>query len=120
MGAARAANSRRQSHGCSGNDLRLRGRSRAIRGVTSRLPNSLAASDGNRVAGTLVRFAPVSGGPLEGTGAMNKESVMDESSQAAGILLKLYELRTEPTLRQARAWFVFEFHPSTAQDVLAA
>ena len=45
---------------------------------------------------------------------------MSESSQAAGTLLKLYELRTEPTLRQARSWFVFEFHPSTAQDVLAA
>jgi hypothetical protein len=45
---------------------------------------------------------------------------MAESSQAAGTLLKLYELRTEATLRQARAWFVFEFHPNTAQDVLAA
>ncbi|HEY8182518.1 MAG TPA: hypothetical protein VII32_09775 [Thermoanaerobaculia bacterium] len=45
---------------------------------------------------------------------------MAESSQAAGTLLKLYELRTEPTLRQARSWFVFEFHPGTAQDVLAA
>jgi hypothetical protein len=45
---------------------------------------------------------------------------MGESSEAAGTLLKLYELRTEPTLRQARSWFVFEFHPNTAQDVLAA
>ena len=45
---------------------------------------------------------------------------MADSSQAAGTLLKLYELRTEPALRQARAWFVFEFHPSTSQDVLAA
>jgi hypothetical protein len=44
---------------------------------------------------------------------------MAESSQAAGTLLKLYELRTEPTLRQARAWFVFEFHPAAAQDVVA-
>ena len=45
---------------------------------------------------------------------------MADSSHAAGSLLKLYELRTEPTLRQARAWFVFEFHPGTSQDVLAA
>jgi hypothetical protein len=45
---------------------------------------------------------------------------MADSSQAGGNLLKLYELRTEPTLRQARAWFVFEFHPNSAQDVLAA
>jgi hypothetical protein len=40
------------------------------------------------------------------------------SSTAAEVLLKLYELRTEPTLRQARAWFAFEFHPTTARDVL--
>jgi hypothetical protein len=45
---------------------------------------------------------------------------MADSSQAAGTLLKLYELRTEPTLRKARSWFVFEFHPNSAQDVLAA
>ena len=44
---------------------------------------------------------------------------MSDSSGAAAALLKLYELRTEPTLRQARAWFTFEFHPNTAQDVLA-
>ncbi len=37
----------------------------------------------------------------------------------ADVLLKLYELRTDPTLRQARAWFVFEFHPTSAQDILA-
>jgi len=46
--------------------------------------------------------------------------MVTDSSQAAGVLLKLYELRTEPTMRQARAWFIFEFHPSTSQDVLAA
>jgi hypothetical protein len=39
--------------------------------------------------------------------------------QAAGVLLKLYELRTEPALRQARAWFAFEFHPTSARDVLS-
>jgi hypothetical protein len=43
---------------------------------------------------------------------------MAEPATAAGLLLKLYELRTEPTLRQARAWFAFEFHPSSARDVL--
>src|SRR4051794_20845121 len=43
-----------------------------------------------------------------------------ESSIAAEVLLKLYELRTEPELRRARAWFAFEFHPVTAKDVLSA
>jgi len=43
---------------------------------------------------------------------------MADQSQAAAVLLKLYELRTEPALRQARAWFAFEFHPQSAHDVL--
>lgn len=43
---------------------------------------------------------------------------MIDASHAANALLKLYELRTEPTLRQARAWFTYEFHPDTAADVL--
>ena len=44
---------------------------------------------------------------------------MSDSVTAAGLLLKLYELRTEPTLRQARAWFAFEFHPSSSREVLS-
>lgn len=44
---------------------------------------------------------------------------MQTDSNAAGLLLKLYELRTEPTLRQARSWFAFEFHPSSTREVLA-
>ena len=44
---------------------------------------------------------------------------MTDPSQAATVLLKLYELRTEPALRQARAWFAFEFHPTSARDVLS-
>lgn len=41
------------------------------------------------------------------------------TSTAAEVLLKLYQLRTEPALRQARGWFAFEFHPTSARDVLA-
>ena len=44
---------------------------------------------------------------------------MPDTSQAAGLMLKLYELRTEAALRQARSWFAFEFHPSSARDVLS-
>ena len=40
------------------------------------------------------------------------------AATSAEVLLKLYELRTEPAMRQARAWFAFEFHPTTARDVL--
>ncbi len=33
------------------------------------------------------------------------------------LILKLYELRTEATLREARAWFVKEFHPESAASI---
>jgi hypothetical protein len=38
------------------------------------------------------------------------------SSADAEIILKLYELRTEPVMRQARAWLTGEFWPSTAEE----
>ena len=37
----------------------------------------------------------------------------------AGIILKLYELRTEALMRQARAWVGGEFWPATAEDFFA-
>jgi len=45
---------------------------------------------------------------------------MTTKYESADLLLKLYDLRREPVLRKARAWFREEFHPQTAQDVLAA
>lgn len=37
----------------------------------------------------------------------------------AEIILKLYELRTEAVMRQARAWVVGQFWPATADDYFA-
>jgi hypothetical protein len=37
----------------------------------------------------------------------------------AEIILKLYELRTEPLLRQARAWMTGEFWPATVDEFFA-
>lgn len=37
----------------------------------------------------------------------------------AGIILKLYELRTEAVLREARAWMLGEFWPATADEFFA-
>lgn len=34
----------------------------------------------------------------------------------AEIILKLYELRTEPVMRQARAWMTGDFWPQTAEE----
>jgi hypothetical protein len=43
------------------------------------------------------------------------ESMLASPADAATIL-KLYELRTEPVMRQARAWVLGEFWPKTADE----
>lgn len=45
---------------------------------------------------------------------------MTSKYESADLLLKLYDLRREPVLRKARAWFREQFHPKSAADVLAA
>lgn len=40
--------------------------------------------------------------------------------ESAQLVLKLFELRREPVLREARTWFIREFHPDTIADVEAA
>ena len=37
----------------------------------------------------------------------------------ATLILKLYELRTEDTMRQARAWMTGQFFPQTAEEFFA-
>jgi len=40
--------------------------------------------------------------------------------ESARLILQLYELRREATMRAARSWFIGEFHPETVDDVLTA
>src|SRR5215469_7797274 len=40
--------------------------------------------------------------------------------ESAQLNLKLFELRREPVLREARSWFLLEFHPETFAEFLAA
>ena len=37
----------------------------------------------------------------------------------AELILKLYELRREPRMRQARQWAMHEFNPKTLDELLA-
>ena len=37
--------------------------------------------------------------------------------EQVNLMLRLYELRREPRLRQARAWFVDHFHPSSPEEI---
>jgi len=39
--------------------------------------------------------------------------------ESARLIRKLYELRREPVLREARAWFLRDFNPTTAEECLA-
>ena len=39
------------------------------------------------------------------------------SYEDANLILRLYELRREETMREARKWYVSEFFPETAEDI---
>src|SRR5579862_2075827 len=43
---------------------------------------------------------------------------MSTAVDSANLILKLYELRREPTMREARN-FMFTFHPTSAQEYMA-
>ncbi len=38
--------------------------------------------------------------------------------EQVNLTLHLYELRREPVMREARAWFIANFHPQTPEDVM--
>jgi hypothetical protein len=44
---------------------------------------------------------------------------MSKEYESADLILKLYDLRREATMRQARAWFA-SFNPETVEEVIAA
>ena len=43
---------------------------------------------------------------------------MSEKGQDVLAILKLYELRRDETMRQARSWFMTEFQPESALDIV--
>ena len=43
---------------------------------------------------------------------------MSTPFESAQLNLKLFELRREPALREARAWFLAEFNPETLEDLI--
>ena len=45
---------------------------------------------------------------------------MSSAYESATLLIRLYELRRDPTMREARNWFARSFNPSTIDDVLQA
>ena len=45
---------------------------------------------------------------------------MSSPYESATLLIRLYELRREPTMREARNWFARSFNPDTIEEVQAA
>ncbi|MEO6051011.1 MAG: hypothetical protein ABIP78_06730 [Pyrinomonadaceae bacterium] len=45
---------------------------------------------------------------------------MGNEAASADLLMKLYDLRREPTMREARNWYVGSFFPESSQDVMTA
>lgn len=44
---------------------------------------------------------------------------MSTPVDSATLILKLFELRRDPVLREARAWFLRDFNPQTLEEALA-
>lgn len=42
---------------------------------------------------------------------------MSNKQEDANLILRLYEIRREDAMRKARAWFIGEFNPESAQDI---
>jgi hypothetical protein len=45
---------------------------------------------------------------------------MSNEATSADLLMKLYDLRREATMREARTWYVGSFFPESAQDIMNA
>ena len=45
---------------------------------------------------------------------------MSSPYESADLLMKLYDLRREPAMRDARAWFAAEFNPTSFEEVQQA
>jgi len=44
---------------------------------------------------------------------------MDTKGQDALVIIKLYEIRSEALMREARAWFFSQFAPQSGKDIVA-
>jgi len=66
-----------------------------------------------------VRSSAIAVERTDAASACDTLSRMATPFESAQLILKLYELRREPLLREARTWFVREFNPDTIADVQA-
>ena len=48
-----------------------------------------------------------------------ENTAMSSPYESADLILKLYDLRREEVMRKARGWYMIEFHPVNAHDVVS-
>src|SRR5580704_9915432 len=102
---------------------RRRGRtkSRANFGAASKLSFNAkgfryrACNDSNWLAPLLLRKRHPSQSIEIRARGINMSQVTYEE---VNLMLKLYEMRREPRLREARAWFLEHFHPTSPEDMM--
>jgi hypothetical protein len=58
-------------------------------------------------------------GPTTPCSLNRKEDSVSSPVDSANLLIKLYELRREPAMREARAWYAYDFNPSSFDEVMA-
>ena len=46
-------------------------------------------------------------------------TAMSPAYESADLIIKLFDLRREAVMRKARAWYMKEFHPRSAEDVVS-
>jgi hypothetical protein len=57
-------------------------------------------------------------GRVQSAAKIQEENMSEVNIEQVNLLLKLYDMRREPKLREARDWFMKNFHPQTVEDVM--
>ena len=75
-----------------------------------------------RVVGSSPTCGAISSSPaaanFQKVDSTNLRGIMSSPYESADLILKLYDLRREEVMRAARQWYIREFHPQNAQDVV--
>jgi hypothetical protein len=70
--------------------------------------------EGLRLRGLMHRSALV----VIKDGLLRGSIAMSSPYESATLILRLYDLRREEVMRKAREWYIREFHPQSAEDVV--
>src|SRR5260370_9826014 len=87
--------------------------------LTRTVRNRASAPRTWMLARSLESTRALSVNPAQPPYTAKRESVMAKQEEA-GLIIKLYELRREASMRQARDWYFLEFNPQSMADFTSA